>query len=124
MSRKYLAISVDEEEEREIRYKIVLGSEKHYFKIAPCYQYQTKISTRIKFNEEIYLKTEYASSREGMVQIEGGELLLGFNKGTKLQIHLYSLFEKEERSYKHGRVVWLSHMESDNFLSVGAVNGK
>lgn len=94
MSRKYLTISVDEEEEREIRYKIVLGSEKYYFKIAPCYQYQTKISSKIKFDEEIYLKTCFASSREGVVMVEGGELLLGFNQGSKLQLHLYSLFEK------------------------------
>jgi hypothetical protein len=42
-----------------MRYKLVLSSERKHFKINPCYQYQTKISTKIKFNEEIYLSTEY-----------------------------------------------------------------
>jgi len=60
ISQKYLSVAVDEEEEEgEIRYKLVLSSERKHFKINPCYQYQTKISTKIKFNEEIYLSTEY-----------------------------------------------------------------
>lgn len=56
--------------------------------------------------------------------VEGRELLLGFNQGTKLQLHLHSLYEKEAKCYKHGQVVWLSHIESDKFLSVGTVNNK
>jgi hypothetical protein len=51
ISQKYLTLTVDEEEEKEISYRLVLGTEKKYFRINPCYQYQTKISTKIKFNE-------------------------------------------------------------------------
>jgi hypothetical protein len=92
ISRKYLCLSIDEEEETDVKYRIALGSEKHSFKITPCYQYQTKISTKIKFNEEIYIKTEYASSRQGTIVFESSELLLGFNHGSKLQFHLHSLY--------------------------------
>jgi len=41
----------DEEEEKDTKYKLTLGNEKKYFKINPCFQYQTKISNKIKFNE-------------------------------------------------------------------------
>ena len=56
--------------------------------------------------------------------IEEAELLLGFNQGSKLQLHLHSTYEKEEKRFKHGRIVWLSHIESDNFLGLGTVNSK
>ena len=70
----------------------MLASEKQHFKITPCYQYQVKVSTKIKFNEEVMLTTEYDFSREGKVVIEGKELYLGFAGGSKLHFHLYSIY--------------------------------
>ncbi len=89
-----MCLSIDEEEEKDTRYKVVLGNERHAFKISPCYQYQTKISHKIKFNEEIFLTTEYAGSRSGKVLIENADLFLAFNQGSKLQLHLHSIYEK------------------------------
>jgi hypothetical protein len=61
-----------------------------------------------------------------MVEQQAGQmqLFLGFSYGSKLQFHYYSTYEKEEKYYKHGRIVWLSHIESENFLSLTSVNGR
>ena len=45
-------------------------------------------------------------------QQETMQLFLGFSFGSKLQFHYYSTHEKEEKYYKHGELVWLSHIES------------
>ena len=52
------------------------------------------------------------------------ELFLGFSLGSKLQFHYYSTHEKEEKFYRHGKIVWLSHIESENFLSLAQVHGR
>lgn len=51
-------------------------------------------------------------------------MFLEFNVRSKLQFHRYNSYEKEEKYYKHGKMVWLSHIESDKFLSIVNVNGK
>ena len=54
--------------------------------------------------------------------VERGEknfdLFLSFTKGSKFIFHFYNFYEKEERYYKYGMIVWISHIESNNFLSV------
>jgi hypothetical protein len=51
-------------------------------------------------------------------------LLLGFSRGSKFLFHFYSVYEREEKFYKAGRIIWLSHIESDNFLSVQTNGGR
>lgn len=51
-------------------------------------------------------------------------MYLGFNLGSKFQFHFYTNYEKEEKYYKHGKIVWISHIESDNFLSLETINSK
>jgi len=51
-------------------------------------------------------------------------MFLEFNVKSKFQFHRYSIHEKEEKHYRHGKIVWLSHIESDKFMSIVNVNGK
>jgi len=69
MSQKYLGLSIDEEDvENDVKFRLELTENKTYFKVIPCFQYQTKISMKIKFNEDIYLST-FVSSRNCFISI-------------------------------------------------------
>ena len=68
ISNKYLLHSDDfEEEENDTTFQLKLSHKKHHFKILPCFQYQTKISSRIRFNEEIQLVTEINGAKTGYI---------------------------------------------------------
>ena len=54
-----------EEEENDTTYKLKLSHQKHFFKIMPCFQYQTKISNKIRFNEDVHIVTEISGARIG-----------------------------------------------------------
>jgi hypothetical protein len=50
LSNKYLAYSnVMEDEENDSTVKLELSDRPCFFKFMPCFQYQTKISNKIKF---------------------------------------------------------------------------
>lgn len=51
ISNKYLSYSSEfENEENDTTVKLRLSDTKTYFKIFPCFQYQIKISNKVKFN--------------------------------------------------------------------------
>jgi hypothetical protein len=50
-SNKYLSYSSEfENEENDTTVKLELSDAKKHFKVLPCFQYQTKISNKVKFN--------------------------------------------------------------------------
>lgn len=61
----------------------------------PCFQYQTKISNKIKFYEDVYLATELSSAKLGYVSVRPSEnknrqkAILGLNFKEKLMLHCY-----------------------------------
>ena len=89
----------------------------------PCFQYQTKISNKVKFNEDLYLATELNSTKMGYLTLRAGEdagkkkTLIGLNYKTKIMLQMYYEREKEEVGYIYGQAVWLSHIESNTFLT-------
>lgn len=51
ISNKYLSYSSEfENEENDTTVRLELSDAKTYFKVLPCFQYQTKISNKVKFN--------------------------------------------------------------------------
>jgi hypothetical protein len=74
LSNKYLAYSVEyQDESNDSIVKLQLSEKPCFFRIAPCFQYQTKISPKVKFNEDVYLATELNSAKLGFVAVEQGE---------------------------------------------------
>lgn len=70
ISNKYLSFSTEfEDEENDTTVKLELSDRKTFFKILPCFQYQTKISMKIKFNEDVYLATELNSAKMGFLSL-------------------------------------------------------
>lgn len=96
ISNKYLSFSLNfEEETNDTTSKLELSSVKQEFKIFPCFQYQTKISNKVKFNEDIYFGTEINHSKLGYISIRPSEkaaekkTLVGLNYKSKMSLHSY-----------------------------------
>jgi hypothetical protein len=125
LSNKYLSYSVEyQDDHNDSVVKLTLSDKPCYFKIAPCFQYQTKISPKVKFNEDIYLATEMNSTKLAYVDVEQGDTdahlrtLLSLSGKSKLVLHAYCELEKEEVGYVYGQAVWLKHVESNAFATV------
>jgi hypothetical protein len=68
ITNKYLAFSDEfEEEQNDTTYRLELSEKKCFFKLCPCFQYQTKISSKIKFNEDVYLTSEINTAKLGYI---------------------------------------------------------
>ncbi len=83
-----------------------MSHKKHEFKISPCFQYQTKISTRIRFNEDVHLVTQINGAKNGYLSTKKSDhpdirnLILGINQHnslltSKFSFHLYYEHEKD-----------------------------
>jgi hypothetical protein len=70
ISNKYLSFCLDfEEEENDTTVKLELSDRRCFFKFLPCFQYQTKISSKVKFTEDVYLAAEFSSAKLGYVSL-------------------------------------------------------
>lgn len=129
LSNKYLSHSEGfEEEENDTTYMLELSHRKHYFKIMPCFQYQTKISNKIRFNEDVHLVTEISGAKTGYLSSQKTaqdhirKTIIGMNyynflASSKFSFHSYYECEKEEAFYTFGSIIWLSHIESSAFMA-------
>ena len=94
----------------------------------PCFHYQTKISNKIRFNEDVHIVTEISGARTGYLSSQATQdsnirkTLIGMNytsflNTAKFSFHSYYEADKEETSYTFGSIIWLSHIESSTFMS-------
>lgn len=96
----------------------------------PCFQYQTKISNKIKFYEDVFLATELGSAKLGYVSARPSEhshklkIIIGLSYREKLMLHCYYESEEEETGYLFGQAVWLTHVDSLTFLTISKHNRK
>lgn len=78
--------------------KLELSEKPSFFKFMPCFQYQTKISTKIKFYEDVFLATELSNTKLGYASVRPSEnqnrekIILGLNYKEKLMLHCYHEF--------------------------------
>ena len=104
--------------------KLELSDKPCSWRITPCFQYQTKISPKVKFNEDVYLATELNSTKLGFVSVRQGEQKdqlrtnISLNLKSKLILHSYFELEREEKGYIYGQAVWIKHVESNTFTTV------
>jgi hypothetical protein len=112
------------DDENDSIVKLQLSDKPCYWKIIPCFQYQTKISPKVKFNEDVYLATELNSTKLGYVTVRQTEIKdhlktnVSLNLKSKLVLHSYFELEKEEKGYIYGQAVWIKHVESNTFTTV------
>jgi hypothetical protein len=77
----------------------------------------------VKFNEDVYLATELSNAKHGYLTLRSGDrphqmrAFIGLNYRTKIMFQSYYEREKEEPGYVYGQAVWLSHIESNTFLT-------
>ena len=104
ISNKYLSHSDDfEEEENDTTYKLKLSHKKHQFKILPCFQYQTKISSKIRFNEDVNLVTQINGAKTGYLSSKKSSspeirnTILGINQHNSISTSKFSFHNYYER---------------------------
>lgn len=120
---KYLAVKVEdagEEAETVMHLELQERETKSIFFFEPCFQYQSKISPKVKYGEEVYMACRIHQSRIGYFSARTTStpprMVVGFNARSMLNVCLYSNTQNMAEYYCFNDIVSVAHMVTDTKL--------